>query len=154
MGRRFQQTFFPEKTHRWQTGTCRGAPHWLLREKCKPKLQWGFIPNQSEWPPSKSIQIINVGEDVENRKLLYSFFENVKWDSHYVKQHKGSLKKQNCNYHMIQHFSSWAHFGKTYTHTHTQILIWKHTCTTTSIAALLKTAKIRKAPKCPIQKKG
>ena len=39
MARRFQQTFFPEKTHRWQTGTCREAPHWLLKEKCKPKLQ-------------------------------------------------------------------------------------------------------------------
>ena len=45
-------------------------------------------------PSSKSLQTINVGEDVEGKKkkktLLHSY--NINWYSHYGKQDRGSLK--------------------------------------------------------------
>ena len=41
-------------------------------EKCKSKLQWGITSHQSEWPPSKCLQIINAREGGEKRKHSYT----------------------------------------------------------------------------------
>ena len=43
-----------------------------LSEKCKSKLQWGITSHQSEWPPSKCLQIINAREGGEKRKHSYT----------------------------------------------------------------------------------
>ena len=40
----------------------------------------------------KSLQIINVGEDVEKREPSYTVGGNVNWYSHYGEQYGGSLK--------------------------------------------------------------
>ena len=47
---------------------------------------------QSERPSSKSTQIINVGEDVRKRELLYTVDGNVNWFSHCGKQYGDFLK--------------------------------------------------------------
>ena len=41
---------------------------------------------------SKSLQIINAGEDVEKREPSYTAGENVNWSGHYGKQYGGSSK--------------------------------------------------------------
>ena len=48
--------------------------------------------HQSEWPSSKSLQIINAGKGVEKREPFYTIGGNVNWCSHYRKQYGGSLK--------------------------------------------------------------
>ena len=64
VGRRPKQTS-PKKSYRWLINTWKDAQHHSLLEKYIPKLQWGIISHQSEWPSSKSLQIINAGEYVE-----------------------------------------------------------------------------------------
>ena len=39
-----------------------------------------------------SLQITNVGEDVEKRELSYTVNGNVNWCSHYEKQYRGSSR--------------------------------------------------------------
>ena len=51
-------------------------PH-SLSEKCKSKPLWGTISHQSEWLRSKSLQIINAGEDVEKREPSYTVGGNA-----------------------------------------------------------------------------
>ena len=41
---------------------------------------------------SKSLQIINAGEDVEKKEPTYTFGGSVNWCSHYGEQYGGSLK--------------------------------------------------------------
>ena len=41
----------------------------------------------------KSLQITNIGEDVEKREPWYTVGGNVNWCSHYGKQYRGSFKK-------------------------------------------------------------
>ena len=43
---------------------------------------------------NKSLQIINVGEDVEKRESSYTVGGNVNWCSHYGKQYGGFSKSQ------------------------------------------------------------
>ena len=82
--------FSPKKTYRWPVGTWKDAQHRLLLEKCKSKPQWDITPHLSEWPSLKSLQITNVGEDVEKREPSYTVGGNVSWYSHYGKQYEGS----------------------------------------------------------------
>ena len=51
---------------------------------------------------SKSLQIINAGEDVEKRELSYTAGGNVDRCSHGGKQYRGALKTTKQSYHMIQ----------------------------------------------------
>ena len=51
----------------------------LLLEKYKSKPPWGTTLHQPEWPSSKSLQIINAGEDVEKREPYYTVGGNVNW---------------------------------------------------------------------------
>ena len=46
----------------------------------------------SEWPSLKSLQIINLGEDVKKRESSHTIGGNVNWCSHYGEQYGGSLK--------------------------------------------------------------
>ena len=46
--------------------------------------------HQSEWPSSKSLQIINAGEGMEKRELSYTAGGNVSWHSHCGKECGGS----------------------------------------------------------------
>ena len=39
----------------------------LIIRECKSKLQWDFTSQESEWPLSESVQIINAGEGVKKR---------------------------------------------------------------------------------------
>ena len=60
-----------------------GLPRWL-RLSC-----------QSEWLPSKSLQILNAREGVEKRGSSYSVGGNANWYSHYGEHCGDSLKPGN-----------------------------------------------------------
>ena len=82
-GKKTYQTFSPKKTYRWLTNTWRDAQHHSVLEKCKSKVQWDITSHLSEWPSSKSLQIINVGEGVEKRERSCPAGGNINWYSHY-----------------------------------------------------------------------
>ena len=94
----------------------------VIKREMQTKITIRFHPKSVRMATIKKVQIINVREDVENRELLYSFYENVKWYSHYVKQHKGSLKKKKLQLPQDPAFLLLGSFWKNI-HTHTQILI-------------------------------
>ena len=48
------------------------------------KTTGGITSHQSEWPSSKSLQIINAGEDVEKKEPSYTVGRNINWCIHYV----------------------------------------------------------------------
>ena len=58
---------------------------------------WGkdTTSHKSEWPSSKSLQIINAGKDVEKREPSSTVGRNVSWYSHYGKWYGGLKKKTN-----------------------------------------------------------
>ena len=69
----------------------------LLTEKCKSKPQWVFTSHLSEWLSSKNLQITNVCECAEKRKLLYRVGGNASWLTHYKKQYATAAKSlQSC----------------------------------------------------------
>ena len=49
-----------------------------------------------EWLSSKSLQIVNAGEDVQKREPLYTVGGNVNWFSHYGQQYVLCLAAQLC----------------------------------------------------------
>ena len=83
-GTKYLQTMWlmtPKKTYKWLTGTWKDAQHHSLLWKCKSKLQCGITSHWSEWPSSKSVQIINAGKGVEKREP-YTIDRSVNWCSH------------------------------------------------------------------------
>ena len=70
----------------------KNGQHHSLLEKCKSKFQWDITSQQSEWPSSKSLQIINAGEGVEKKECSCTVGGNVNWYSLYGRQHGDSLK--------------------------------------------------------------
>ena len=54
-----------------------------LSEKCKSKLHWSITSHQTEWPSSKSLQIINAREGLEKRQPSYTINGNVNLYNHY-----------------------------------------------------------------------
>ena len=59
-----------EKIYRWPRGTWeRGSILLVIR---KMKIKTTMASHWSEWPSSKSLQIINVGEGIERRQPLYT----------------------------------------------------------------------------------
>ena len=110
----------------------------VIKREMQTKITMTFHPKSVRMATIKKVQIINVREDVENRELLYSFYENVKWYSHYVKQHKVSLKKKK-NKIATSTGSSISTPGlilekHTHTHTNTNLKTYVHhnvhSCTT------------------------
>ena len=76
------QWIFPTQESNWGLLHCR----WILYQLCyqgRPLL---------EWPSSKSLQVTNIGKDVEARKPVYTVGGNLNWYSHYGKQYGGSSK--------------------------------------------------------------
>ena len=49
--------------------------------------------NQSQWPSSKSLQIINATKGIEKRGPSHTVGGNVNWCSHYGKHYEISFKK-------------------------------------------------------------
>ena len=58
--------------YKWLTHTWKDAQHLSLLKKCKSKPQRDSTSHQSEWPSSKSLQIINSGE---KGTLLHCWWE-------------------------------------------------------------------------------
>ena len=63
-----------------------------LLEKSKSKPQWDMTSHWSEWPSSKSLQTINIGEGVKKREHACTVGKNVNWYSHYGRWYRDSLK--------------------------------------------------------------
>ena len=64
----------------------------IIREmQIKTTMRY-ITSHRSEWLSSKSLQIINTGEDVEKREPSYTVGGNVKWCNHNEEQYGGSLK--------------------------------------------------------------
>ena len=59
----------------------------LIIREMQIKTTGGITSHQSEWPSSKSLQIINAGEDVEKKEPFYTVGGNVKLCSHYGEQY-------------------------------------------------------------------
>ena len=57
--------------------TRKDAQHHSLLEKCKSKLQCNITSYWSEWPSSKSLQIINAGDGVEKMESSYTVGGNA-----------------------------------------------------------------------------
>ena len=55
-----------------------------------------------KWLLSKSLQIINVSKDVQERKPQYTDGGIANLCSHFGKQYAGASKNSKYNYHMIQ----------------------------------------------------
>ena len=68
---------FSKEEMQMAKGTRKDAQHHQVLEKCKSKLQWSITWHQSEWPSSKSLQIINAGKGVEKMKPLCAVDRNV-----------------------------------------------------------------------------
>ena len=123
-------------------GIWRDTQYYKL-EKCKSKLHWGITFLGSEWPSSKCLHTINIGKDVEKRKLSYTIDWNINWCSYYGEQHGVSLKKLKIE---LPHDPAiplpCIYLKKT--------IIWKYTCTPIFMAALFTIAKTQKQPKCPL----
>ena len=63
----------------------------MIREmQIKAIMRYHLIP--SEWPLSKNLQTINVGDSVEKSESFYTVGGNVNWYNHYGDQYGGSLK--------------------------------------------------------------
>ena len=90
-GKKTETYISPKKTYRWLTNTWKDAQHRSLLEKCKSKPQWSTISCQSEWPLSKSLQAINVGEGVEKKECSCTV-GNINWYSHYGRWYGDSLR--------------------------------------------------------------
>ena len=60
-------------------------------KRCSTLLIIGEM-HWSEWPSSKSLQIINAREGVGKREHSYTVGGNVNWCSHYGKQDEDYLK--------------------------------------------------------------
>ena len=67
----------------------------LIIERCKSKLPRGITSHQSEWPSSKSLQIISAREGVEKKESSHTVGGKVNWYSHYGEQYGVSLKTKN-----------------------------------------------------------
>ena len=51
--------------------------------------------HQSEWPSSKNLQTINVGEGVDKREHLYTVGGNINWYRHNREEYGGSFKTKS-----------------------------------------------------------
>ena len=65
----------PKKTYKWPTDTWRDAQHHSSTGKCTSKQQWDITSHPSEWLKSRRQETINVGEDVEKRMTVHSWWE-------------------------------------------------------------------------------
>ena len=71
----------------------KGCSTSLIIREMQIKIQWGITSHQLEWPSSKILQTVNVGESVEKREPSCTVGGNVNCYSHYGEQYGVSLKK-------------------------------------------------------------
>ena len=64
----------------------------LIIREMQIRTTMSHTSHQSEWLSSKSLQIINAGEGVEQREPSYTVGGNVNWCNHHGEQYGGSLK--------------------------------------------------------------
>ena len=69
------------------------CPTSLITREMQMKLQWGVTSDWFEWPSSRNLQTINVGEGMAKREPSYTIGGNINWWSHYGEQYGGSRKK-------------------------------------------------------------
>ena len=105
---------------------------WARPKKKNPTKRYHFT--QSEWPPSKDLQITNAGGTVEERGPSYTAGEKVSWCSHCGEQYGGFSKKLILE---LPYDPSIPLPGRYLEKT----IIWKDTCTPMSTAALFTIAK-------------
>ena len=60
--------------------------------KSKLLIEWGNTSQLSEWPSTKSLQMISAGKAVEKREPSSTIGGNINWYSHYGEQYGGSLR--------------------------------------------------------------
>ena len=60
---------------------------------CCRQILYPLSYPRSPWLSSKSLQVANVGEDMEKRKPSYTVGKNMNWCSHYGKQYGDSSKE-------------------------------------------------------------
>ena len=131
-----------KKTYRWLTNAWKDAQYFSLLKKCKSKLQWDIMSHWSEWPSSKSLETINVGEEVVKREHSCTAGGNVNWYSHYGRWYGDSLKKlgiKPSNDPAIPLLGIYPEETK----------IEKDTCIPLFIAALFTIARTWKQPRWP-----
>ena len=128
-------------------------------------LEWGAIAfsNWLEWPPSKSLQIIHTGEDVEKKEYFYTYWEcklvqplwktvwrflqlntklhyNPPWDG----EGQGRLACCSRRSHRVGH--DWAttqqwSWNPTPGHISRETTLWKEICTPLFVVALFTMAR-------------
>ena len=75
--------------HKWK----RCSTSLIVWETQVKTTMWYIISHQSEWPWSKSLQTIIVGEGVGKREPSYTVSGNVNWCNYYGEHYGRSLKK-------------------------------------------------------------
>ena len=86
-----EYTFFPRRHTDGQPG-CDKVLNLINHQGNADQPQWDITSHWSEWPLSKYLQTINVGEGVEKREPSCTVGGNVNWYSHYGEQYRGSFK--------------------------------------------------------------
>ena len=64
----------------------------IIREMQIKTTQWGITSHQSDWPSSKSLQIISAEEGMEKKEPSYTAGGNVHWYNHYGELYGGFLE--------------------------------------------------------------
>ena len=98
---------FPPKSEQAAGGVCRdlnkGEGQGQREMPINP--QWGITSQQSEWPPSNSLQTIKAGEGVEKRETAYTVGTNVNWAATVENRVEDPYKTKNS----VQQSHSWAY---------------------------------------------
>ena len=129
-------------TYRLLTNTWKDAQHRSLLEKCKSKPQWDITSHGSEWPSSKSPQIVNPGEGVEKKECFCTVCGNVNWYSHYGRWYGDSLKKLGTKPPYDPAIALLGIYPE-------ETKIERDTCIPLFVAVLFTIARTWKQPRCP-----
>ena len=91
MGKGFEQTFLQGRHTNGQKAHEKMLNITNFQRNASQNYNEVFTSQGSEWPSSKSLQIINTGERIEKRELS-TVGGKVNWYNHYGEQYGCSLK--------------------------------------------------------------